>query len=123
MHMSDLRNFAGDFPSEQVALIVDVGHAWTDGNDPASEILTASDRLWAMHLQDVDRDDPRDNHWAPTQGGLNWPSILSALEQVGYAGAHTFEVIQPRHGESPEELARMTFKAAAAWGLADAPDS
>jgi len=117
MRMADLRAFIEDFPPEQVGLIVDVGHAWTDGMDPAREILIAGDRLWGTHLQDVDRDNPQDNHWAPLDGGLDWPSIVSALQQIGYAGAYTFEVIAPRRGESADELARMTFAAARAWGL------
>ncbi len=117
MRMADLRAFIEDFPPEQVGLIVDVGHAWTDGMDPAREILIAGDRLWGTHLQDVDRDNPQDNHWAPLDGGLDWPSIVSALQQIGYAGAYTFEVIAPRRGESADELARMTFATARAWGL------
>tara|TARA_Y100000588_G_scaffold139481_1_gene153312 strand:+ start:3491 stop:4372 length:882 start_codon:yes stop_codon:yes gene_type:complete len=117
MHVEDLRAFIEPFPFDQVGLIVDVGHSWTNGQDPASEILAAGNRLWGTHLQDVDRDDPQDNHWAPLQGGLDWPSILKAIEEVNYAGAHTFEIIRPRHDETAEELARMTFSAAQSWGL------
>ncbi len=117
MRMSDLREFVDPFPSEQVALIVDVGHAWTDGSDPASEIRIAGDRLWGTHLQDVDHDDPQDDHWAPLQGGLDWPSIFEALAEVDYPGAYTFEVIRPRNDESAEELALMTAATASTWGL------
>jgi len=117
MHMVDLRDFIEPFPPGQVGLIVDVGHSWTNGRDPASEILAAGDRLWGTHLQDVDRDDPQDNHWAPLQGGLDWPSIIEALEQVDYSGTYTFEVIRPRHDETAGELARMTFSTARSWGL------
>ena len=117
MRMADLRALIEEFPPEQVGLIVDVGHAWTDGMDPAEEIRIAGDRLWGTHLQDVDRDDPQDNHWPPLDGGLDWPSIVSALQQIGYTGAWTFEVIMPRHGESAEELVQKTFAAARTWGL------
>lgn len=117
MRMADLRTFIEDYPPEQVGLVVDVGHAWTDGMDPAREILIAGDRLWGTHLQDVDRNNPQDNHWAPLVGGLDWPAIVGALRQVGYNAAWTFEVIKPRQGESAQELARMTFAAAQVWGL------
>ncbi|MEC9007879.1 MAG: sugar phosphate isomerase/epimerase family protein [Planctomycetota bacterium] len=117
MHVEDLREFIDPFPDDQVGLIVDVGHSWTNGRDPAAEILAAGDRLWGTHLQDVDHDDPRDDHWAPLQGGLDWNSILGALEQVQYAGTYTFEIIRPRHDESPEDLARLTIEAARSWGL------
>jgi len=117
MHMADLREFVEDFPPQQVALIIDVGHSWTNRMDPATEILAAGDRLWGTHIQDVDFDDPCDNHWTPTQGGLDWPSILSALSEVKYSGTYTFEVIMPRHDETADELATMTFAVAQAWGL------
>ena len=68
MCMADLRAFSDEFPSAQVGLIVDVGHAWTDGMDPAQEIQIAGNRLWGTHLQDVDRENPQDNHWAPLVG-------------------------------------------------------
>ena len=50
MHVEDLRTFIEPFPPDQVGLIVDVGHSWTNGQDPASEILAAGDRLWGTHL-------------------------------------------------------------------------
>ena len=121
MHVADLREFIEPFPRDQVGLIVDVGHSWTNGRDPASEILAAGDRLWGTHLQDVDRDDPQDDHWAPLQGGLDWPAIVNALEKIEYPGAYTFEVIRPRHDETAEELARMTFAAAGSLGLTSSP--
>ena len=121
MHVEDLREFIEPFPAEQVGLIVDVGHSWTNGRDPASEILAAGDRLWGTHLQDVDHDNPNDDHWAPLQGGLDWTSILDALQHIEYAGAYTFEIIRPRHEEPAEEMARMTHAVAVDWGLTSAP--
>ncbi len=121
MHVEDLREFIEPFPAEQVGLIVDVGHSWTNGRDPASEILAAGDRLWGTHLQDVDHDNPNDDHWAPLQGGLDWTSILDALQHIEYAGAYTFEIIRPRHEETAEEMARMTHAVAVDWGLTSAP--
>ena len=117
MHVEDLREFIEPFPTEQVGLIVDVGHSWTNGRDPASEILAAGERLWGTHLQDVDRDDPQDNHWVPTHGGLDWTSIRNALDETGYAGVLTFEVVAARHGETPADLARLTRAVVDGWGL------
>jgi len=48
-------------------------------------------------------------------GGLNWASIRDALSSVDYAGSWIFEVIVPRHGEGPDELARLTRQVASAW--------
>ena len=118
LSMEELRPLVDPYPEEALGLVVDTGHAWTSGNDPAAEIRSAGSRLWGTHLQDVDAVDPQDNHWLPTHGGLDWASIRDALRAVGYAGLWTFEVIVARHGEEPEELARLTREAAAGWGLA-----
>ena len=115
MSMRQLSTFVEPFPPEQVALIIDTGHAATDRHDPVDEIEAAGDRLWGTHLQDVDAEEPDDNHWVPTHGGLDWPAICAALKRIEYPGAWTFEVINGRKGESPDELARLTRAVASSW--------
>ena len=115
--MQELRPLVDPYPSDALGLIIDTGHAWTSHSDPAEEIRTAGPRLWGTHLQDVDYDDPQDNHWVPTHGGLDWDSIRGALNQVEYAGQWTFEALNGRRGESQDELARITRRVAADWGL------
>ena len=117
VNMSQLRPFVADYDPDQVGLIVDTGHAWTNGQEPVDEIQTAGDRLWGTHIQDVPRDNPNDNHWAPTQGGLDWQAIRNALQSVNYGGAWTFEVIQGPEDQTPDELAQITRAVATQWGL------
>ena len=116
LKMDELRALVDDYPEDAAGLVVDTGHAWTSGIEPASEIRTAGSRLGGTHLQDVDYDEPNDNHWAPTHGGLDWGAIRAALGEVGYDGHWTYEVIKPRHDEVPEELARATREAVEGWG-------
>ncbi len=118
LNMTELRDLVDPYPEAALGLVIDTGHAWTGGHDPAGEILTAGARLWGTHLQDVDYDDPQDNHWVPTHGGLDWDSIRDAFAQIEYAGQWTFEASEPRQGESSEELARLTRQVAADWALA-----
>ena len=115
--MDELRPLVDDYPEQAVGLAVDTGHAWTVGCDPIGQIRVAGTRLCGTHLQDVDGVDPQDNHWMPGQGDLDWTGIRAALDEIGYAGLWTFEVIVPRRGETPEELARLTRELAAEWGL------
>ena len=117
IRMQQLRPFVDDSPPAQVGLVVDTGHAWTNGDDPAREIEIAGDRLWGPPLQDGPLEDPNDNHWAPTAGDLDWPVICATLRRINYAGTWTFEVINGRHGETADELARQSRAAATAWGL------
>jgi sugar phosphate isomerase/epimerase len=115
--MRELRSLVDRYPEAQVGLVIDTGHAWVLGNDPAEEIRAAGPRLWGTHLQDVAYDTPQDSHWVPTHGGLDWKAILCAFSEVNYAGAWTFEVHGARHGETPEELAWETHRIAKHWGL------
>ena len=115
--MGGLRPLVDAYPEAYVGLVLDTGHAWTIGRDPVAEIHAAGSRLWGTHLQDVNLDNPTDSHWMPTHGGLDWGAIRRALDEISYAGVWTFEVANPRYGESLEELARLTRQLAIAWGL------
>ena len=117
LDMQTLRPLVDGYPPGALGLCIDTGHAWTRGDDPVGGIRAAGPRLWGAHLQDVDHDDPQDNHWPPTHGDLDWDAVRSALDEVGYAGLWTFEVGQGRHDETPDELARITRAVATAWGL------
>lgn len=117
LHMQELRPLVDAYPEPTLGLIVDTGHAWTCRREPAEEILIAGSRLGGMHLQDVDGEDPQDDHWVPTHGSLDWGAIRAALIEVDYAGPWTFEVGCGRHGETPEELAAACRTVAEEWGL------
>ena len=123
--LAALRPLVDGYPAAQVGLVIDTGHAWIIGNDPATEIQTAGSRLWGTHLQDVDYDDPEDSHWVPGHGGLDWTSIRQALAEVDYGGAWTLEVNHGRHGESPEAFAVASFDIVRSWdiGAIQRPDA
>ncbi len=114
-NMSQLRALVDSYPPECVGLVIDTGHAGTAGKDPADEIRIAGDRLYGTHLQDVDGQDPDDDHWIPTHGDLDWDAIKQALGDVGYSGPWTFEVANGRNAETPDELVRLTREVAAKW--------
>ena len=116
LSMKELRPLVDPYPEEALGLVIDTGHAWTAKIDPATEILVAGPRLWGTHLQDVDYDDPQDNHWPPTHGGLDWNAIRAAFAQVEYTGLWTFEVATGRSAETPEELACIIRQLASDWG-------
>jgi sugar phosphate isomerase/epimerase len=115
--MEELRPMVDPYPDEAVGLVIDTGHAWTIGRDPAEQIRIAGARLCGTHIQDVDDENPQDNHWLPGHGDLDWVGIRAALKEVEYAGFWTFEVIVSRHDETPDELARLTRAVAVEWGI------
>ena len=117
LSMAELRSLVDGYPAAQLGLVIDTGHAWTVHRDPAEEIAAAGSRLQGTHLQDVDHEDPQDNHWPPTHGGLDWSAIRGALAAIDYSGPWTFEVAHGTGAETPEQLARLTHEVATSWGL------
>ena len=117
LDMQELKPLVDNYPAEQLGLVIDTGHAWTMKKDPSIEIELAGSRLQGTHLQDVDYDNPNDNHWVPTQGGLDWSAIRGALAKVNYSGPWTFEVQRGRQNETPEQLVSLTYQVARSWGL------
>ena len=115
--MKELRPLVDSYPADALGLVIDTGHAWTAKHEPVAEIIAAGSRLAGTHLQDVDFDDPQDDHWPPTHGGLNWDDIRDAFVEIGYTGPWTFEVGHGRNDETPEELARITRDVANQWGV------
>lgn len=113
--MEALRPLVDDYPEQQVGLIVDVGHVGLFDMDPSDEIRSAGSRLHGTHLHDVDFDVRNGDHRPPTHGGLDWDSMRAALSEVGYTGPMTFEVVVPKHSESPDEMARITRDFAESW--------
>ena len=96
----ELRAFIADFPPENVGICLDVGHCLISGYDPADQARIASERLYALHLQDGDGQD--DRHWVPGRGMIDWPSLGTALSDIGFDGAWTIEVIT-KHTDDPAD--------------------
>ncbi len=115
--MAGLCPLVDGYPEDRVGLVIDIGHVGLHRMDPVAEIHAAGARLWGTHLHDVDFDVPEGDHRAPTHGGMDWDAIRRALSEVDYAGPYTFEVIVPSHGESPDDLVRITREVATSWGL------
>ena len=74
-------------------LLIDSGHLQMTGEDPASAILNAGDRLGYMHFDD--NDGLSDLHWALLDGVMTEESLdtmLQALADIGYQGALSLEL-------------------------------
>lgn len=101
--MQELRAFITGFPSEEVGLCLDVGHACISGLDPAEQARVGSNRLCALHIQDVDGSE--DSHWVPGKGVIDWSSMGQALSEIGFDGAWTIEVLTTHCDASAEQIA------------------
>ena len=101
--MEGLRAFVSCFPGDQVGLCLDTGHAVIVGLDPAHQAAVASERLIALHIQDVDG--KADCHWIPGKGMIDWASLGKTLSDIRFAGAWTLEVLTCKAEGRPGEIA------------------
>ena len=76
----------------------DTNHNLVEAN--GGYIRAVGDKIVTIHVSDYDFIDER--HWLPMAGKNDWEEILSALEEVGYAGRFVYELCS---GPTPQEVA------------------
>ena len=57
--------------------------------DHASYLRQVADRLITTHISDYDL--KQEQHWLPMYGQINWRSLLSVYEEIGYDGPFLYE--------------------------------
>ena len=111
--MEELRAFIAGFPPEHVGLCLDTGHACISGFDAAEQARIASERLYALHIQDVDGKD--DCHWVPGHGVIDWSALGEALLAIGFDGAWTIEALAGRTEATAEQVAAECTTLSRSW--------
>jgi sugar phosphate isomerase/epimerase len=84
-----------------VAFTFDAFQAGESDVEPAALVRAMGDRLITVHLSDYELSGPR--HLPPGAGGLDWPELLGALQDVGYRGPL---ILEPARVQDGEVLAR-----------------
>lgn len=108
----DLLDFVDLAGEDGLGVVLDTGHEWQMGRDPAEGIRIAAPHLRSVHLHDNHGEGSIDEHLPPGMGTTDWPAVLDALDEVGYAGPLMMEVIphvDATKGMSPEELTGTCF--------------
>ena len=101
--MRELRSFMADLPVEYVGICHDIGHTRLISLDISDEARIASERLYALHIQDGLTND--DDHLPPGHGVLDFDSYARALQDIDFDGAWTLEVLAKNHPGSVEDVA------------------
>jgi sugar phosphate isomerase/epimerase len=83
-----------------VGICLDFGHAHMDG-DVVDAVETVSEHFIATHVND--NRGRTDDHLVPFDGTIDWASVLTAVQKVGFEGTLLFELAA--HG-SPKETLR-----------------
>lgn len=75
----------------RIGLCIDVGHTARAGVDPAEAILRCKDRLYDLHLKDIDSTAATGKTVEAGRGVLDLAAILRALLEIGYPHLVSFE--------------------------------
>jgi sugar phosphate isomerase/epimerase len=75
----------------RIGLCIDVGHTARAKVDPAEAIRRCRERLYDLHMKDIDSTAPGGKTVEGGRGVLDMASILRALREVGYAHLLSFE--------------------------------
>jgi sugar phosphate isomerase/epimerase len=70
----------------RIGLCIDLGHTYRLGLDPSEEVKKYKDRLFDVHLKDMDKPIPNGQPVEIGRGGMDIPAILRALSEIQYSG-------------------------------------
>lgn len=70
----------------RIGLCIDTGHTFRLNLDVASEIKKYKDRLYDVHIKDIDEQIPEGKSVEIGRGKMDIPSILKALKEIKYDG-------------------------------------
>jgi sugar phosphate isomerase/epimerase len=74
----------------EVGVLLDTGHAFAAGEDPAEVVARLGDRLWHVHLGDAEEDNADDD--LPVGRVHDFTPFTEALDAIGYAGVASLDL-------------------------------
>ncbi|MEP3374401.1 MAG: sugar phosphate isomerase/epimerase [Maribacter dokdonensis] len=75
----------------RIGLCIDVGHTFRLGLDPAEELIKYQDKLFDVHIKDIDAPIEKGQKTILGHGKMDLPAILSTLKKINYAGIIAIE--------------------------------
>ena len=82
----------------RIGLCIDIGHVQRFGLDPVANIKKYADRLYDMHLKDIDMTAAEGKSVEFGRGVIDLPGVLNALKEIEYKGVMAIEYEQRRQG-------------------------
>jgi sugar phosphate isomerase/epimerase len=94
--MADFAELVARLGSSPLGLTLDIGHAHCQGETPIAEVIRAwRERLNNVHIEDMRRG--RHEHLMFGEGEIDFPPVVAALAEVGYAGGVYVELSRHSH--------------------------
>ncbi|SIQ81434.1 sugar phosphate isomerase/epimerase family protein [Maribacter ulvicola] len=75
----------------RIGLCIDVGHTYRLGLNPAEELIKYQDKLFDVHIKDIDAPIAKGNKTILGHGSIDIPEILNALRKIKYSGVVAIE--------------------------------
>ena len=76
---------------KRIGLCIDIGHVQRIGLDPALMIDRYQDRLYDMHMKDVDKTAEDGSPLEIGRGVIDIPKVIKTLKKIAYKGNVSFE--------------------------------
>ena len=83
----------------RIGLCIDIGHTRRIGLDPAVEAKKYADRLYDVHIKDVDKEGAEGANIEIGRGIIDIPAFLNRLKRIKYQGIISFEY--EKDGDDP----------------------
>jgi sugar phosphate isomerase/epimerase len=96
---SEVRKFVEQVASERVKLMLDTGHLWEDGEDPARVVRELGEELSELHLKDS-------GGLAPGRGELNFHKLAEICKEI-----RGLKCLEYKPSSSPEEDLELACQA------------
>ncbi len=104
----DILYIINEVGSERFGICLDTGHLNLTDKDQRKFILTAGEKLRALHIADNEGKGD-DQHMMPfAKGKINFVSVVEALREINYNGLFNLEI--PGESRIPLELRREKIK-------------
>lgn len=77
-----------------MGICLDIGHTFRCGHDPAAMLLKFKDRIYDMHIKDVDAPMEKAQNVVIGRGKMDFVNLVKALNKSGYSGMCSLEYEQ-----------------------------
>ncbi len=103
---AEFKPFIEAIRSPAVGLNFDIGHFYCAGEDPAAAFEELFQWVGHVHIEDIARSRVH-HHLIPGLGAIDFPTVLKAIQQLGYQGHISLELYP--YADRPEEAGRESL--------------
>ncbi|MDQ2656475.1 MAG: sugar phosphate isomerase/epimerase, partial [Bacteroidota bacterium] len=84
---------------KRIGFCIDIGHVVRIGQDPVPMLDKYKDRLYDMHMKDMDKAEPDGKPVEIGRGVIDIPRVMKMLKKINYQGCVSFEY--EKDGDDP----------------------